>query len=83
MTTKIKRFILRALVRMAGMPMKEADLTEAVREAFNPPPPDGEINHARRELEMDGYIRGNVEEFDRSVTWTLTPKGEHKAKQLG
>lgn len=83
MKAEIKRFILRALYRMDSMPMPDAALVRAVQEAVYPQPTVGDVNVARRELEVEGYIHGSTDSFDKSVSWTLTPKGEHKAKQLG
>jgi hypothetical protein len=27
-------------------------------------------------------VHGTTDEMDKTVSWTLTPKGQHKAKQL-
>lgn len=81
--TEIKQFILRALEAADGVPMQDAALAQAVRAGMQPtPPPEGDINAAKRELEMSGYIHGTEDDMDKSVSWTLTPKGKHKAKQL-
>jgi len=48
-----------------------------------PRPLQSDINEARRELERGGYIQGSRDELDGLVTWTLTEKGRHKAKELG
>jgi hypothetical protein len=83
MRGQLKQFILRALNRMEGRPMKDKSLLEAAHGAFEPPPTVGDINAAKRELELDGFIHGATDDFDKSITWTLTPKGQHKANQLG
>ena len=89
MNTKaeIKQFILRALKRMDGAPMPDVSLIEsvstAVRDAAGKRPLVSDINASVRELELGGYIHGDEDELDKSVSWTLTPKGLHKAKQLG
>ncbi len=48
-----------------------------------PRPLQSDINQAKRELEHDGYLQGNRDELDGLLTWTLTEKGRHKARQLG
>lgn len=79
----IKRFVLRALLRLNGIPWPDALLDDAVRQALLPRPLQSDINEAKRELERTGYIQGSRDELDEAPTWTLTDKGRHKAKQLG
>lgn len=79
----IKRFVLRALWRLNGLPWPDALMDEAVRQALVPRPLQSDINQAKRELESRGFIQGNRDELDEAITWTLTDKGRHKAKQLG
>ena len=79
----IKRFLLRALGRANGMPWPNALLDEAVRQGIMPRPLQSDINQAKRELEIAGYIRGARDDLDDLLTWTLTDKGRHKADQLG
>jgi DNA-binding MarR family transcriptional regulator len=79
----IKRFVLRALWRLNGLPWPDALMDEAVRQALVPRPLQSDINQSKRELESSGFIQGNRDELDESTTWTLTDKGRHKAKQLG
>lgn len=79
----IKRFLLRALWRLNGLPWPDALTDEAVRQALVPRPLQSDIHQAKRELESAGFIQGNRDELDESITWTLTDKGRHKAKQLG
>jgi hypothetical protein len=78
----IKRFVLRALLRLDGMPWPDALLDDAVRQALMPRPLQSDINQAKRELESGGYLQGSRDEFDGLLTWTLTEKGRHKAKEL-
>ena len=81
--TEIKQFILRALEAADGVPMPDAALVQAVRAAMQPtPPPDGDINAAIREQSLNGWIHGSEDDMDKTVSWTLTPKGRHKAKQI-
>ena len=79
----IKRFLLRALGRANGMPWPDALLDEAARQGIMPRPLQSDINQAKRELESAGYIQGARDELDDLLTWTLTDKGRHKARQLG
>lgn len=79
----IKRFLLRALFRLNGIPWPDALLEDAARQGLLPRPLQSDINQAKRELENAGYIQGSRDELDELLTWTLTDKGRHKAKQLG
>jgi hypothetical protein len=79
----IKRFVLRALFRLNGVPWPDALLDDAARQSVMPRPLQSDINQAKRELETSGYIQGSRDELDDLLTWTLTDKGRHKAKQLG
>ena len=79
----IKRFVLRALWRLNGLPWPDALMDEAVRQALVPRPLQSDIHQAKRELESAGFIQGNRDDLDEAITWTLTDKGRHKAKQLG
>ncbi len=63
--------------------MRDSALVEAAHGAVTPSPTVGDINAAKREMEVDGFIHGTTDGFDKSVTWTLTPRGQHKANQLG
>ncbi len=79
---EIKRFLLRAMARLNGLPWPDALLEDAARQAIVPRPLESDIQQAKRELERGGYIQGSRDELDDVVTWTLTDKGRHKAKQL-
>jgi hypothetical protein len=78
----IKRFVLRALLRLEGMPWPDALLDDTVRQALLPRPLQSDIHQAKRELESDGYLQASRDELDGLLTWTLTGKGRHKAKEL-
>jgi hypothetical protein len=78
----IKRFILRALLRLKGIPWPDALLEESVRNGIVPRPLLSDIHEAKRELEQTGYIQGNRDDLDGEVTWTLTAKGRHRAAEL-
>jgi hypothetical protein len=80
---EIKRFVLRALGRLHGVPWPDALLDEAVRRAVLPHPLQSDINQAKRELENGGYVQASRDELDDLLSWTLTEKGRHKAKELG
>jgi hypothetical protein len=78
----IKRFLLRALLRLNTVPWPDPLLDHAARQGLLPRPLQSDINQAKRELENAGYIQGSRDELDDLLTWTLTDKGRHKAKQL-
>ena len=81
--SEIKHFILRALEAADGVPMPDNALPTAVRAAMQPsPPPEGDIAVAKRELATHGYIHGTEDDMTKELTWTLTTKGQHKAKQI-
>lgn len=83
MVADIKRFILRALKPMEGQPMSELALDDAVRMQCAKAPMQHEITEARMDLEREGYIHGQRDDLDPNLnTWTLTPKGEHRAALL-
>jgi hypothetical protein len=81
--TEIKHFLLRALLRLRGIPWHQEALAEAARSALAPQPLLSDLRQACRELEAGGFIQGLRDELDGSVSWTLTEKGRHKALQLG
>ena len=81
--SEIKRFVLRALGRLNGLPWPDTLMDEAARQAILPRPLQSDINQAKRELEGAGFINGTRDDLDDSLTWTLTDKGRHKASQLG
>jgi hypothetical protein len=80
--TNIKRFILRALLAMQGMPMPGEALDQAVKGAVPPRPLQSDIESARNQLEEGGFIIGTKDDLDGSVSWALTMKGQIRAKQL-
>jgi hypothetical protein len=79
----IKRLLIRALGRLQSTPCPDALVDEAARRGVLPRPLQSDINQAKRELEVAGFIQGARDELDDSLTWTLTDKGGHKARQLG
>lgn len=79
----IKRFVLRALIRLDGIPYPDSLLDDSIRQALLPRPLQSDINEAKRELEHAGFLQGDRDELDGLLTWTLTDKGRHKARQLG
>jgi hypothetical protein len=79
---EIKRFVLRALLRLEGLPWPDPLLNEAALQALRPRPLQSDINQAKRELERAGFIQGARDELDDTITWTLTDKGRHKAKEI-
>ena len=79
--SQIKRFVLKALLAMQGMPMPGEALDSAVKNGVPPRPLQSDIELAKNQLEEDRYIIGTEDDFD-GVVWTLTSKGELRAKQL-
>ncbi len=79
---EIKRFMLRAVLRLNGMPFPDELLDEAARQGLRPRPLQSDINQAKRELERSGFIQAARDDLDDAVTWTLTDKGRHKAREL-
>ncbi|MDB6109776.1 MAG: hypothetical protein JWR69_1526 [Pedosphaera sp.] len=80
--SEIKSLILRALLSADGTPIREDILTETVQKGFTKAPPLVDIDIARRELEREKFIAGNSDDLGGESTWTLTIKGQHRAKQL-
>ena len=78
----IKRFLLRALGRLRGIPWPDELADETVRQAIVPRPLQSDINQAKRELERTGFVQATRDELDGQITWTLTEKGRHKAQEL-
>jgi hypothetical protein len=78
-----KRFVLRALWRLNGIPWPDALVDDAIKQGVVPRPLQSEIAQAKRELETGGYIQGHRDDLDGMLTWMLTDKGRHKAKELG
>jgi hypothetical protein len=78
----IKRFMLRALWRLRGIPWPDDLADEAVRQAIVPRPLQSDINQAKRELERSGFIQATRDDLDGRLTWTLTEKGRHKAQEI-
>jgi hypothetical protein len=79
---EIKRFLLRALARLKGIPWPDELLEESARQSLVPKPLLSDIREARRDLEAGGYLQGHRDEMDGAITWTLTAKGQHAARQL-
>jgi hypothetical protein len=79
----IKKFVLQVLVTFGGKPLPEGEIVRVVNNGFTQKPLQSDIKDALRELERDEFIQGAPDDLDANVTtWTLTPKGTHKAKQL-
>jgi hypothetical protein len=78
----LKRFLIRALYRLNGIPWPDALMNEAARQAVIPPPLRSDISQAKRELESAGFIHGCRDDLDGLVSWTLTDKGRHRASEI-
>ena len=83
LVNEAKRFALRALWRLNGIPWPDVFFDDTIRQGVLPRPLQSEIAQVKRELESAGYIQGHRDDLDGMLTWTLTEKGRHKAKELG
>ena len=82
MKAKIKRSILAVLHACDGVPMPETALLSVVRLHARPErPTDGDIADALKDIEEQRYAAAVTDELTGEQTWTLTPKGTHKARQ--
>ena len=82
MKTKIKRSLLAVLHACDGVPMPETALLAAVQLHARPErPSDSDIADALKDIEEQRYAAAVTDELTGERTWTLTPKGTHKARQ--
>jgi hypothetical protein len=82
MKTRIKRSILAVLHACDGVPMPETALLAAVQCYMRPEPPsDGDVADALMDIEHQRYAAAVTDELTGERTWTLTPKGTHKARE--
>lgn len=79
---QLKRLALRALLTMDGVPLPDASLRDHIRNVAPEDALESEITQAMRELEAVRLVCGNRDEVTGRLTWTLTDRGAHKAKQL-
>jgi hypothetical protein len=79
---QLKRFILRALLRLKGIPWPDALLDDTLRRGLVPSPLLSDVHQAKHELERCGFIQGVQDDLDDQVSWTLTARGRHRAKEL-
>jgi len=83
MKAKIKRSILAVLHACDGMPMPETALLAAVQLHVQPEQPtDSDIADALKDIEEQRCAAAVTDELMGERTWTLTPKGTHKARQM-
>ena len=82
MKLKLKRSILAVLNACDGVPAPEIALLSAVRVYAQPEQPsESDILDALREVEQKRYAVAVTDELTSERTWTLTPKGVHKARE--
>lgn len=82
MNRQLKRDLLRALLACDGLPMPESSLMAAVALLARPlEPTQSDILTALKEVEAAGYVSGLSDDLDER-SWTLTPKGAHRARTL-
>lgn len=77
----VKRFALKSILATGGVPMPGGALNDACR-ALAPGMLHSDFLQVLRELEEGGFIVGAMDELDGTASWTLTTKGELKARQL-
>lgn len=83
MKAKLKRAVLVVLLACDGVPMPQSALVSAVGLAVRPAcPTRSDVEEAIKDVEAEGYASGVTEDLTGEVTWTLTEKGVHKARQL-
>lgn len=83
MRTHLKKFILLALNQADGLPFPESALAQAVKQLARPgQPTSADVADALRACEEEGFITGVTDELTHEITWTLTAKGIHRARQL-
>ena len=83
MKSKIKRSILAVLHACDGVPMPETVLLAAVQLHMRPEgPTESDIADALKDVEGQRYAAAVTDELTGERTWTLTPKGTHKARQV-
>ena len=78
----IKKLVLKLLLTWDSRPAPDHVVLAWVKQGVNPTPTVAEVSAALRELETDQFISGATDELDKTVSWTLTTKGQHKARQL-
>jgi DNA-binding PadR family transcriptional regulator len=83
MKSKIKYALIAVLHTCDGIPAPELALLSATRILVQPAQPtDSDILEVLRELESLGFVSGVTDELTQEKTWTLSPKGTHKARQV-
>ncbi|MEI8289815.1 MAG: hypothetical protein WCH99_10105 [Verrucomicrobiota bacterium] len=79
----LKPKVLLALNAADGVPFPASALAQAVKQLARPgQPTSADVADALRACEEDGYISGVTDPLTNEVTWTLTEKGVHKARQI-
>jgi len=83
MRNTLKPKVLLALNAADGVPFPASALAQAVKQLARPAQPtSADVADALRACEEEGYICGVTDTLTNEVTWTLTEKGVHKARQI-
>lgn len=83
MRIALKRAILITLAALDGDPMPETSLLSAAQAMTRHlKPTQSDAAEALKDCEAEGYCAGATDEFAHEHTWTLTPKGVAKARQI-
>ena len=79
-----RQFILKALHRMDGTPFEDRLLRDSSHLVFQGKQAisETELGGIIRDLEVEGYISGHHDAFDKKLRWVLTAKGTAQAAQL-
>ena len=83
MRSRMRRLVLMSLLSAGGTPMSEAALCAAVDLGMRPAEATrSDIEMVIRDCEAEGMIQGITDEMMGERTWSLTVKGEHRARGL-
>ncbi len=79
-TADLKALLLRCLNR--NSPMTEGALVIAAKHVFQTECNTSDVTSALRQLDDDSYVTTQYGDGISSTTYSLTSKGQHKAKTL-
>ena len=79
---QLERMVILAVHACDGLPMPEGALVRAVQIGSRPAEPtEGDVTEALKDVEAEGWVAGLTDSLS-GRSWTLTEKGQHKARQL-
>lgn len=80
-TDLTRRVLLSLLAVVEDTPLSDDMLIDCVSVRFMPRPTRGDVIQAIKDAEQSGYIHGATVPLE-GVVWTLTTKGQLKAREL-